>query len=122
MGFFETLKDVATLVQKTDNIDLMKHVLELQAEAAEIYQENARLRTRVTELERELSFAKELRFEAPFYYAPDDKIPFCARCWETDRAAIHLKGDWDGTRWECFRCTNVYLQDDSEQGGSYPSV
>lgn len=111
MGFVDTLKDVVTLVQKTDNIELVKHVLSLQTQALAMQEENRQLRERVKELEQALQFAKELRFEGPFYYAPDDKVPFCPRCWEADRRAIHLKSDWNGRRWECYQCTNVYLLD-----------
>jgi hypothetical protein len=33
MGIIDTVKDVDVLVQKTDNIDLVKHVLALQTQA-----------------------------------------------------------------------------------------
>ncbi len=109
MGLVETIKDVATLVQKTDNIELVKHVLSLQTQAQEMQEENRQLRDHVKELERTLDFAKALRFEAPFYLAADDKIPYCAHCWESKRVAIHLRGEWRDTRWECYHCGKVYL-------------
>jgi hypothetical protein len=74
--------------------------------------ENRALAQRVKELEQALQFSDTLRFEPPFYYATDDRTPFCARCWEADRRAIHLKSDWDGRRWECYQCSHVYLLDD----------
>jgi hypothetical protein len=113
MGLVDTLKDVVTLVQKTDNIELVKQVLALQSQALEMQEENRTLRERVKALEDALGFAKTLRFESPLYFAPEDKIPFCARCWEVDRRAIHLKGDWNGRRWECYQCGKVYLLDDT---------
>jgi hypothetical protein len=111
------MKDVVTLVQKTDNIELVKQVLALQSQALEMQEENRSLRDRTKELEQKLDFAKSLHFEAPFYVAPGDKVPFCARCWEVDRRGIHLKSDWNGRRWECYQCGKVYLLDDTARQG-----
>ncbi len=111
MGLLETVKDVAVLVQKADNIDLMRQVLELQSQAVDMLEENRQLRERVKELEQAAQFAKGLRFETPFFFATDDPVPYCARCWEGEGKAIHLAGsaDWDDKRWECFKCHAVYL-------------
>ena len=117
MGIFDTLKDLAVLVQKTDNIELVKNVMSLQTQALELQDENRRLNERTAELERALDFSESLRFEAPFYFATNDKVPYCARCWEAHRRAIHLKSDWNGRRWECFECTAVYLLDDTAKPG-----
>lgn len=117
MGIVDTLKDVVTLVQKTDNIELVKQLLSFQTQALEMQEENRALHERTKELERALDFAKSLRFEAPFYFAADDKVPYCARCWEAKRRAIHLKSDWNGRRWECYECGKVYLLDDTARPG-----
>ena len=58
MGIVDTLKDVVTLVQKTDNIELAEHVLSLQAAALAVQEDNRKLRKRVEELEQALDFAK----------------------------------------------------------------
>ena len=58
MGMLDTVKAVVTLVQKTDNIELVKQVLSLQAEALAMQDENQKLRERVKELEQALDFAK----------------------------------------------------------------
>ena len=113
MGFLDTLKDVVLLVQKTDNIELFKQILSLQTQALEMQEENRKLHDRTKELEAALEFAKSLRFEEPFYFAADDKVPYCARCWEANRRAIHLKSDWGGRRWECYECGKIYLLDDT---------
>ena len=118
MSIVDTLKDVVTLVQKTDNIELVKHILSLQTQALEMQEENRTLHERTQELERALDFAKSLRFDAPFYFASDDKVPYCARCWEANRRAIHLKSDWNGRRWECYECGKIYLLDETARPGS----
>lgn len=65
----------------------------------ELQAENQELRTQTAEFEQRAEFAKTLRFKKPFYFAEGDDVPYCARCWEADRRAIHLKDDWNGRRW-----------------------
>jgi hypothetical protein len=113
MGILDTMKEVVTLVQKIDNIEILKQVLALQSQVFELQAENQALRTKAAEMDRQAQFAKTLEFETPFYYAENDKVPFCARCWEAERSAIHLKSDWNGRRWECYSCKNVYLLDET---------
>jgi len=112
VGIIDTVKDVAILVQKADNIDLVKHVLALQTQVQEILDENRALKSRVEELEMLLSFAKTVKFQAPFYFAENDNIPLCARCWEVNKKAVHVvsiyKGS-DGDRWDCPECKYMYL-------------
>lgn len=114
MGIIDTVKDVAVLVQKADNIQLVKHVLALQTQAQEILDENRALKTRVEELERLLTFAKTVKFHAPFYFAENDNVPLCARCWEVNKKAVHVVSIFKGAendRWDCPECKYMYLID-----------
>lgn len=114
MGIIDTVKDVAILVQKADNIDLVKRVLALQTQAQEMLDENRTLKARVEELEKLLSFAKTVKFETPFYSAENDSIPLCARCWEVNKKAVHVVSIYkgaDGDRWDCPECKYMYLID-----------
>lgn len=111
MGIIETIKDVAVLVQKADNIDLVKHVLALQTQAQELIEENRGLKEKLKALEDLLQFAKTLSFRAPFYYATGDAVPYCPRCWEVKRKAVHVVKIFEDeqTRWDCFDCSQMYL-------------
>jgi len=113
MGIIETIKDVVTLVQKADNIDLVKHVLALQTQAQELIEENRNLKEKVRELEGLLQLAKSLSFQAPFYVADGDPVPFCPRCWEADRKPVHVVKIFGGarTRWDCVECRRTYMID-----------
>ena len=119
MGLIDTLKDVAMLVQKADNIELVKHVLALQTQAQDMLSENQALKSKIGDLEAALNLAKTLTFRAPFYYAPNDETPYCARCWESSRKAIHvvLIFSQQDTRWDCPDCKHTYL---IRGGGSGP--
>jgi hypothetical protein len=46
----------------------------------------------------------QLTHRPPFYFAADDPIPFCPRCWEASGGTFHLDEEWDGRRWECLQC------------------
>lgn len=114
MGIIDTAKDVAILVQKADNIDLVKHVLALQTQAQEMLDENRASKARVEELEKLLTFAKTVKFQAPFYFAENDSIPLCARCWEVNKKAVHVVSIYKGSdddRWDCPECKYMYLID-----------
>lgn len=114
MGLIDTVKDVAVLVQKADNIDLVKHVLALQTQVQEILDENRALKARIEEVEKLLTFAKTLSFQTPFYFAENDKIPLCARCWEISKKAVHVVSIFKNKpedRWDCPECKFMYLVD-----------
>jgi hypothetical protein len=53
MGILDTMKDVVTLVQKIDNIDILKQVLALQGQVFELQNENQNLRSQAAEMERQ---------------------------------------------------------------------
>ena len=112
MGLIDTVKDVAVLVQKADNIELLKHVLALQIQVQEMLDENRTLKARIDELEKLLSFAKSLNFQAPFYFAENDKVPLCARCWEISKKAVHVVNIFKNRpqdRWDCPECKFMYI-------------
>lgn len=112
MGIIDTVRDVAVLVQKADNIDLLKHVLALQTQVQEMLEENRALKARVGDLEELLTFAKSVSFNEPFYFAENDRTPFCARCWEVSKTAVHLvciAKEGDEERWDCPECKVMYM-------------
>ena len=89
MGVIETLKDVATLVQKTDNIEVVRQVIELQGQVYDLVTENGALKA---ELQRARDAAKvraELRFEKNRYWQGSEG-PFCSRCWDVDQRLVRL--------------------------------
>lgn len=111
MTILDTIKDVVAVVQKADNIDLMKHVLALQTQIQEILEENHNLKDTNRKLEESLKFAESLTFTAPFYFAPEDEIPLCPRCWEVEKTAVHVVSIFKGKqdRWDCSQCKQMYL-------------
>lgn len=112
MGVVENLKDLADLVKKAGQIELYKQISAAEDEVREIAREKRRLEDRLEELERALRFKEATIFKAPFYYLKQgDQTPFCPRCWEKDRHAVHVVLSWeeDGiAQWHCPDCKNTF--------------
>lgn len=79
MGILDTVKDVVTLMQKVDNIELIRRMLELQTQVVALNEENLALKERLTTQE-------QLSFRDNFYWRGDDG-PFCSSCWD-DKAKL----------------------------------
>ena len=112
MAIIDTIKDMVAVVQKADNIELMKHVLALQTQIQEILEENHNLNKNNRKLVEALNFSDSLTFKTPFYFAQDDKTPLCPRCWEVDKNVVHVVVSIfkrDRNRWDCPQCARKYL-------------
>lgn len=117
MGILETAREVATLVQKLDNIELVKEVLALQGQIHEVVEENRALKQTAADLEALLRFSKGLVHRYSVYFAEGDPMPLCPKCWEVERRAVHLVrgnpvperlGRRAGYFWNCFHCKVHY--------------
>jgi len=89
MGAIDNVKEVAKLVKKLGNMELYQQILDLQGEIMDLTQANRELRENVQKLEDKLSQVKTMNFNSPFYYTVCDDVPYCPRCWEVDRKAVH---------------------------------
>ena len=72
MGLIDTIKDVLVLVQKSDNLDLLKKVLDLQTQAVEF---QAQLQTKDEEIGRlrdALKLKDTVVRRGNLYFAVDD--------------------------------------------------
>ncbi len=122
MGAIDNIKEFVGLVQKLDNIELLKRTLELQNEVMALTDENHRLKAEIAAARDAASRGSTLSFRAPLYYAPDDATPFCPRCWEVDRRTVHLHGPFrvTGLRWDCPQCNQTYLIQTDEERNAGP--
>ena len=120
MGILDNAKDIAKAVEGIHNLELYQRVLALYSDIVGMVEENIKLREENRELKNSLALKATMVFKAPFYFASDDPIPYCPRCWETKQTAIHLFKYLDRsdlTRWDCHDCNKSYRIE--KQGSGY---
>ena len=104
MGVIDTLKDVVTLVQKADNIELTKKIIGLQTDILAMTEENRSLRDKVSKLEAALDLRGKMHFEKDAYWMGDGRTekdgPYCPRCYDIDGRPVRMTLGYD----DFFRC------------------
>jgi hypothetical protein len=94
VSILETVKDVVSLVQKVDNIDLLKQILSLQSDVQKLYGENLALREDVALLKEKLRLKETLRFHDGNYFLirndGSEDGPFCQICHDVDGKLVRL--------------------------------
>jgi hypothetical protein len=107
VGIVETVKDVASLVQKADNIELYQKILELQVQIMGLLEENHSLKSELREQRARARFEGGLEFRDNMYWhrLEQDRHdgPFCSKCWDTESKAVRLQRMRDGAMW-CPKC------------------
>jgi hypothetical protein len=90
-----------------------KKIVAAEDEVRELTRDKRRLEDEIEELRRAFRFKEEVVFKAPFYFQKEgDKTPYCPRCWEKDRHAVHVVSVWSQdtrTRWACPDCKAGYV-------------
>jgi hypothetical protein len=110
VSILDDIKTLADLVRKIGDMELNRRILSLEGEAIELIRGKRELETQVEDLKQALEFKETLEFVEPFYFKKGDNTPFCARCWETERAAIHLANDHSKSGvWICPKCNHPFV-------------
>lgn len=100
-------QDIVELLKKGSTLEAQEKIMELREAVIELQDENADLKRNVKELEEKLRFRSSLTFRSPFYFAERDEVPYCPKCWEADKKAIHLLPPVNvvaGMRYDCAQC------------------
>ncbi|QIB67805.1 hypothetical protein Ami103574_00050 [Aminipila butyrica] len=96
MGWYDTIKDAVSVMQKADNIDVTKQLLEAQKEMMDIQQENFELKRTIDELNTIIEKSKKIKYSegrGAVYTIEEDgskQGPYCTCCWEADGKTISL--------------------------------
>src|ERR1700680_3366392 len=95
-----TLRQIKNLVEKYNDLPLMKQILDLPTEVFALQTENLRLRDELADLKRPAEPREHLNMRGPanYYYREGDEVPFCPKCWENEGKPIHLPSaePWNG--------------------------
>ena len=113
MGLYEGIKDVAKVIQKADNVELYKQLLDLSAQALDMQNEISRLSVENTELKklRDIESRIERHLE-PYVTLKDEPIQilYCSRCWDYEQKLIQVKS-YNNGKFECPHCENDGIYD-----------
>jgi hypothetical protein len=100
MSIIDNVKEAVTLVQRIDNLDLYRKILDLQAEVMALVEEN-------NDLKRKLQIAEDLVFRENSYWRRSGEGPFCCRCWDAESKLIRLIVQ-GGFKPKCPNCGNFF--------------
>lgn len=109
MGIYDDGKAILEFIQKSDNIELYKKMLDIQKQSLEIWDENTKLNAKVIELEDKLIFKGKLihRNNAYWFEEAGRQVPICTGCWDANSKQIRLK-DFENGFAECPICKNTF--------------
>ena len=111
MSTLDNIKEIADLVKKIGNIELYRKIVVLEGEVIDLTRHARRLEEENRKLAEQLEFAARMKFKAPFWYADEDPVAYCPKCWEAEKTAIHLlyKGHMaGGHRYDCPHCDKIF--------------
>lgn len=94
MGLYDAMKDVVSLAQKADNIELYRQLLDLSAQALDLQAEVARLKEENADLKKSKELTgKVIRHKNTYITLADDELGlrYCSVCWDCDRKLIQMK-------------------------------
>lgn len=106
MGLYEGIKDVARIVQKADNIEVYKTLLDLSSQALDMQAEISVLQKENEELRSELYKKKSIiRHKGIFITLKDEfpEIAYCATCYGKDSKFIQMV-DYNEKYYRCPFC------------------
>ncbi len=111
MGILDTAKDVITLVQKADNLELVKQVLALNKDIMVMMEENRSLRDQIRELKEQLHTKQALVVRGNHYWVRKEDGtedgPFCTACQDSDHKLIRMT---EGATRGHFYCQVCHLK------------
>lgn len=94
MAIYESIKEVANIIQKSDNIDLYKMVLDVQKESMDLLEENRELKQEINKLKELDKIRERLKYKKEGYYIYIDEhgeeSEYCAKCWDVNSILVHI--------------------------------
>lgn len=93
MGLYEGIKDAASVLQKANNLELYRDLIELSAQALDMQSEINKLSAENKQLKEKIELEHKICRHKELYVTleEDDLILYCAHCWDSERKLIQLK-------------------------------
>lgn len=114
MGIIETAKGIVKIVQRIDNVDLNRKILDLQEELLTLVAQLREKEETIAKLKKALGLKGKMRREHSAYWLKDDQGnttdgPFCTNCFDNKHATRRLvqggkPSSEGGHHWEWVKC------------------
>lgn len=106
MSFYDAFKDVISVAQKADNVELYRQLLDLSAQALDLQAEVSKLREENAALKEKANRKENIvRHAGAYITLADDplSVPYCAVCYGKDDKLLQLQ-DYDDCYYRCYNC------------------
>ena len=103
MNIVENIKSIGKTIQQLDNIELYQKILDVQAQALEIMEQDSKLRDENKDLREKLEIKGSLKYRNNAYWIENDG-PYCTRCWDAEKKPIRLHPDGNPAYFHCPNC------------------
>lgn len=115
MEIYDKLKDILSIVQRADNIDLYQKLLDLTAQAFDMQDEISRLREENEMLKKNKILEEDIEYYVtPYITRKTDikPIKYCAACWGSKKILIPIQNLNNDNKYTCGLC-HVTIRDKS---------
>lgn len=124
MGIVDTAKEVAMLVQKLDNVELLPQMLDLQAQLGDMLEERRSLREENADLRATLTARAMAEFRDNAYWKPVEGAkpegPFCTKCFAADDKLVPMHFLQGNGHHVCPNCKTTILLPSNEHLSAPP--
>ena len=112
MSIIDTVKDIGVLIQKIDNLELLKRMVELQEQVYALVSENRDLKEANRGLSEKLQTREQMQFRQNAYWRGDEG-PFCSQCFDAEGLSVRMHVG-KGHSPICRKCKTVAMNPDAE--------
>ncbi len=104
MELLDKIKLLARQIKKINDVDMHKIIVDMQAEAfilteenKKLLEENSVLKEEAAQLKEKLRITSSIKFENSVYWLPDGKDgkdgPYCPNCWGEKQILMRMEQD-----------------------------
>lgn len=107
MSAFSEIKEVISFLQKTDNIEMVNKIIDVQTRIIDMQDELMNLREENAKFKNDLEVESKLkRFsnDTVIKLEDNDEIMYCSKCWDDERKLVQVTKDED--YYKCPKCNN----------------
>lgn len=108
MGMYDAIKDGISLVQASDNAELLKKFMDIQNGYIEVMKQLEEKNNYIKQLEEQLVYKGKLTLSKNGYYDEEGtEIKYCSRCFQVEHMAVSLNtvdNNCGIREYECPQC------------------